>query len=93
MAKRHPPTLPLMLPVVNARSNASPDVIDVAAGGIADGRVLTAAHMLDAQEVLIDGRFWATQEPHPSQRKGQGGGRFGRRERLRYLSWRYGYFF
>src|SRR5262245_53719547 len=39
-----------------------PEVIVVAAGGIADGRGLAAALMLGADGVLMGSRFWATQE-------------------------------
>lgn len=45
----------------------APDVILVAAGGVADGRGLAASLMLGADGVLIGSRFWAAQEAlvHP----------------------------
>jgi len=82
-------TLPFVPTVVDALSKHAPDVIVVAAGGIADGRGLAAALMLGAEGVLMGSRFWATQEAliHPNA-KGQGGGGFGGRDdpnqRVRY---------
>jgi nitronate monooxygenase len=54
--------------VVDALSNYAPDVVVVAAGGIADGRGLAAALMLGAEGALMGSRFWATKEAliHPS---------------------------
>jgi nitronate monooxygenase len=46
--------------VVDALAKHIPDVIIVAARGIADGRVLAATLMLGGEEVLMDSRFWAT---------------------------------
>lgn len=48
--------------------DAAPDVILLAAGGIADGRGLAAALMLGADGVLAGTRFWATEEAlvHPA---------------------------
>ncbi len=45
-----------------------PDVLLVAAGGIADGRGLAAALMLGADGVLVGSRFWASEEAivHPA---------------------------
>src|SRR5258706_1131440 len=61
-------TLPIVPTVVDALSKHAPDVIVVAAGGIADGRGLAAALMLGAEGVLMGSRFWATQEAltHPN---------------------------
>jgi nitronate monooxygenase len=60
--------LPFVPTVVDALSKHAPDVIVVAAGGIADGRGLAAALMLGAEGVLMGSRFWATQEAliHPN---------------------------
>lgn len=46
----------------------APDVILVAAGGIANGRGLAASLMLGAQGVLVGSRFWAASEAlvHPN---------------------------
>lgn len=45
-----------------------PDVLLLAAGGIADGRGLAAALMLGADGVLVGSRFWASEEAivHPA---------------------------
>jgi len=61
-------TLPFVPTVVDALNKHAPDVIVVAAGGIADGRGLAAALMLGAEGVLMGSRFWATQEAliHPN---------------------------
>jgi nitronate monooxygenase len=61
-------TLPFVPTEVDALSKHAPDVIVVAAGGIADGRGLAAALMLGAEGVLMGSRFWATQEAliHPN---------------------------
>ena len=40
----------------------APDVLLLAAGGVADGRGLAAARMLGADGVLMGSRLWATQE-------------------------------
>ena len=40
----------------------APDVLLLAAGGVADGRGLAAARMLGADGVLVGSRLWATQE-------------------------------
>ena len=40
-----------------------PEVIVVAAGGIADGRGLAAALMLGADGVLMGSRFWGRRSP------------------------------
>jgi len=55
-------TMPFVPAVVDAVSRRAPDVLVLAAGGIADGRGLAAALMLGADGVLIGTRFWATQE-------------------------------
>ena len=44
------------------RCSGAPDVLVLAAGGIADGRGLAASLMLGADGVLMGTRFWATQE-------------------------------
>ena len=48
-----------------------PDILIVAAGGIADGRGLAAALMLGADGVLVGSRFWASEEAivHPAMVK------------------------
>src|SRR6202008_5052674 len=63
-------TLPFVPTVVDALRKYAPDVIVVAAGGIADGRGLAATLMLGAEGVLMGSRFWATQEAR-SQPKAQ----------------------
>lgn len=45
----------------------APDVLLIAAGGIADGRGLAAALMLGADGVLVGSRFWASEEAQVSQ--------------------------
>jgi nitronate monooxygenase len=55
-------TLPFVPTVVDALSKHAPDVVVVAAGGIADGRGLAAALMLGAEGALMGSRFWATKE-------------------------------
>jgi nitronate monooxygenase len=55
-------TLPFVPSVVDALAKRAPDVLVVAAGGIADGRGLAAALMLGADGVLMGTRFYATQE-------------------------------
>jgi len=47
---------------VDALAARAPDVLVLAAGGIADGRGLAASLMLGADGVLMGTRFWATQE-------------------------------
>lgn len=55
-------TMPFVPAVVDALAKRAPDVLVVAAGGIADGRGLAAALMLGADGVLMGTRFYATQE-------------------------------
>jgi nitronate monooxygenase len=55
-------TLPFVPAVVDALAKRAPDVLVLAAGGIADGRGLAAALMLGADGVLMGTRFWATKE-------------------------------
>ena len=55
-------TLPFVPAVVDALANRAPDVLVLAAGGIADGRGLAAALMLGADGVLMGTRFYVTQE-------------------------------
>jgi nitronate monooxygenase len=55
-------TMPFVPTVVDALAKRAPDVLVLAAGGIADGRGLAASLMLGADGVLIGTRFWATQE-------------------------------
>jgi nitronate monooxygenase len=55
-------TLPLVPAVVDAAAKINPDAIVVAAGGIADGRGLAAALMLDAEGVQIGTAFHVTIE-------------------------------
>ena len=58
------------LPLVPAVADVVAPVPVAAAGGIADGRGLSAALMLGAEGVLVGTRFWATQEAlgHPNQK-------------------------
>jgi nitronate monooxygenase len=55
-------TLPFVPAVVDALAKRAPDVLVLAAGGIADGRGLAAALMLGADGVGMGTRFYATQE-------------------------------
>jgi nitronate monooxygenase len=55
-------TLPFVPAVVDALAQRAPDVLVLAAGGIADGRGLAAALMLGADGVVMGTRFWATKE-------------------------------
>jgi nitronate monooxygenase len=55
-------TMPFVPTVVDALAARAPDVLVLAAGGIADGRGLAASLMLGADGVLMGTRFWATQE-------------------------------
>jgi nitronate monooxygenase len=54
--------MPFVPSVVDALAARAPDVLVLAAGGIADGRGLAASLMLGADGVLMGTRFWATQE-------------------------------
>ena len=58
--------------VVDLVAKRAPDVLVLAAGGIADGRGLAAALMLGADGALMGTRFWATAEaliPEEAKRK------------------------
>ena len=55
-------TFPFVPAVVDALAKRAPEVLVLAAGGIADGRGLAAALMLGADGVLMGTRFWATKE-------------------------------
>ncbi|HLZ65533.1 MAG TPA: nitronate monooxygenase [Aliidongia sp.] len=55
-------TMPFVPAVVDAVDRRAPDVLVLAAGGIADGRGLAASLMLGADGVVMGSRFWATQE-------------------------------
>jgi nitronate monooxygenase len=61
-------TITLVPNVVDLVARDRPEVLVLAAGGIADGRGIAAALMLGADGVLIGTRFWATQEAliHPA---------------------------
>ncbi len=61
-------TLSIVPDVVDLVARERPEVLVLAAGGIADGRGIAAALMLGADGVLIGTRFWATQEAliHPA---------------------------
>ena len=61
-------TMPFVPAVVDAVDRRAPEVLVLAAGGIADGRGLAASLMLGADGVLMGTRFWATQEAlvHPA---------------------------
>jgi nitronate monooxygenase len=60
-------TLPLVPEVADIVARRAPEVMVVAAGGIADGRGLAAALMLGAEGVLVGTRFYASAEAlaHP----------------------------
>jgi nitronate monooxygenase len=55
-------TLPFVPEVANLLAKRAPDVLLLAAGGIADGRGLAASLMLGADGVLVGSRFWAAEE-------------------------------
>ncbi|GAB3645451.1 NAD(P)H-dependent flavin oxidoreductase [Ramlibacter alkalitolerans] len=55
-------TLTLVPEVADHLARHAPDVLLLAAGGIADGRGLAAALMLGADGVLMGTRFWAARE-------------------------------
>ncbi|MDR3465570.1 MAG: nitronate monooxygenase [Xanthobacteraceae bacterium] len=55
-------TMPFVPTVVDAVAKRAPQVLVLAAGGIADGRGLAASLMLGADGVLMGTRFWATRE-------------------------------
>jgi len=55
-------TLNFVAEVADHLTTHAPDVLLLAAGGIADGRGLAASLMLGADGVLVGTRFWATQE-------------------------------
>ena len=61
-------TVTLVPSVVDMVARERPEVLVLAAGGIADGRGIAAALMLGADGALLGTRFWATQEAliHPS---------------------------
>jgi len=61
-------TFTLVPEVADYIANAAPEVLLVAAGGIADGRGLAAGLMLGADGVLVGSRFWAAKEAlvHPA---------------------------
>jgi nitronate monooxygenase len=65
-------TMPFVPTVVDALAKRAPEVLVLAAGGVADGRGLAASLMLGADGVLMGTRFWATQEaliPDAAKRK------------------------
>lgn len=55
-------TITLVPSVVDMVARERPEVLVLAAGGIADGRGIAAALMLGADGALLGTRFWATQE-------------------------------
>lgn len=55
-------TMTLVPEVADWLARRAPDVVPVAAGGIADGRGLAAALMLGAEGVVVGSRFWASDE-------------------------------
>jgi len=61
-------TISLVPNVVDLVARERPEVLVLAAGGIADGRGIAAALMLGADGVLLGTRFWATREAliHPA---------------------------
>ena len=54
--------LTLVPEIADLLTRTAPQVVLVAAGGIADGRGLAAALMLGAEGALIGSRFWASRE-------------------------------
>ncbi len=61
-------TISLVPGVVDLVARERPEVLVLAAGGIADGRGIAAALMLGADGALLGTRFWATREAliHPA---------------------------
>ena len=61
-------TMTLVPEVADLLAGSAPDVLLLAAGGIADGRGLAASLMLGADGVLVGSRFWASAESlaHPN---------------------------
>lgn len=61
-------TMTLVPEVADWLARQAPDILLVAAGGIADGRGLAASLMLGADGVLVGSRLWATEESlaHPN---------------------------
>jgi nitronate monooxygenase len=55
-------TLPFVPEVADLLVKSYPDVLLLAAGGIADGRGLAASLMLGADGVVVGSRFWAAEE-------------------------------
>jgi nitronate monooxygenase len=55
-------TLPFVPEAADFLAKRAPEVLLLAAGGIADGRGLAAALMLGADGALVGTRFWATDE-------------------------------
>ena len=55
-------TLPFVPEVADLLAKSYPDVLLLAAGGIADGRGLAASLTLGADGVLVGSRFWAAEE-------------------------------
>ncbi|WP_366145136.1 nitronate monooxygenase [Bradyrhizobium sp.] len=55
-------TLPFVPEVADLLAKRCPDVLLLAAGGIADGRGLAASLALGADGVLVGSRFWAAEE-------------------------------
>jgi nitronate monooxygenase len=55
-------TLPFVPEVADLLAKRAPDVLLIAAGGIADGRGLAASLLLGADGVLVGTRFWAAEE-------------------------------
>jgi nitronate monooxygenase len=60
-------TLPFVPEVKDFLEKRAPDVLLLAAGGIADGRGLAASLMLGADGALVGTRFWAAEEALTSQ--------------------------
>ncbi|WP_417728313.1 NAD(P)H-dependent flavin oxidoreductase [Roseovarius sp.] len=60
-------TITLVPEVADWLAGQAPDVLLLAAGGIADGRGLAAALMLGADGVLIGSRLWASAEAQVSE--------------------------
>ncbi len=62
-------TLPFVPEIADFLARQAPDILLLAAGGIADGRGLAASLMLGADGVLVGSRFWASKEaltPQPA---------------------------
>lgn len=92
-------TFTLVPEVVDWVRAHAPDVLVLAAGGVADGRGLAAALMLGADGVLVGSRLWASDEANVSQAmtdaaiaaSGDATIRSSVMDKVRFLNWPEGY--